>query len=223
MKFPKKWINLIFQCISTVEYQILLNGNRTSPIFPSRGIRQGDPLSPYLYILSANILSCLIIEQEKLKKWKGIRICQNATPVSHLLYADDSVFFFEITRCNVSCVQNVLRINCTLSGQDINYEKSTLVVSPNTMTDWSTVFGISISDSLGKYLGTYVDNVKDKYVIYKSLLDAIDKRLASWKISMLSQASRLQLIKSVLSASNLYQLSYVKIPKHILYQVGFKV
>lgn len=65
MKFPDKWISLIYQCISTVQYQIQVNGYLSQPINPSRGIRQGDPLSPYLYILAANVLSSLIAHIER--------------------------------------------------------------------------------------------------------------------------------------------------------------
>ena len=93
MGFPMKWVNLISQCVSTVEYNLLFNGKIASVFKPNRGIRQGDPLSLYLYIISVNVLSCLIFQQENQQEWKGIKLCRIAHPISHLLYANDSLFF----------------------------------------------------------------------------------------------------------------------------------
>ena len=105
MNFPIKWQRLVYQCISTVEYYIQLNGQISFAISPSCGIRQGDPLSPYLYIIASNILSCMIHQSESQGLWKGIKICKEASPITHLLYADDSLFSWKPTQ-PISCMLN---------------------------------------------------------------------------------------------------------------------
>lgn len=114
MNFPQKIINLIFQCISTVSYNFQLNGQIIFSLQPQNGIRQGDPLSPYLYILAANVLSCLIEHAHSAGNWPGIKICRDAAPITHLLYADDSLFFWKHQK-DTFRMQN-LSWTCTARG-----------------------------------------------------------------------------------------------------------
>ena len=74
MGFSDRWITWVSQCVQTISYSILLNGSPTGNFKPNRGLRQGDPLSPYLFLLCANILSCALLKQETLKNLKGIKI-----------------------------------------------------------------------------------------------------------------------------------------------------
>ena len=74
MGFSTNWIHWVMQCVSTVSYHILINASPSKTIVPSRGLRQGDPLSPYLFILCANVLSCALIRSEQNNNIKGIRI-----------------------------------------------------------------------------------------------------------------------------------------------------
>lgn len=86
--FLMKWFKLISQCVSTVEYNLLFNGNIASVFKPNRGILKGDQLSPYFYIISTNVLSCLILQHELHQEWKGIQLCRVAHLISNLLYVD---------------------------------------------------------------------------------------------------------------------------------------
>jgi hypothetical protein len=91
--FNQKVTDLIFQCISTVKYTLLLNGSISRSINPSRGIRQGDPLSPYLFILCSEVLTRLINREVESSILKGVKIALRAPPISKLLYADDVLLF----------------------------------------------------------------------------------------------------------------------------------
>ena len=73
MKFSPKWVNWIRQCVTTVSYSVLVNGSPSKPFHPSRGLRQGDLVFPYLFLLYANVLSCALIKQENLKNLIGIK------------------------------------------------------------------------------------------------------------------------------------------------------
>jgi hypothetical protein len=108
MGFSSKWISWVNQCVSTVSYSLLINGSPTNPIHPSRGIRQGDPLSPYLFLLCANVLSCALLKQEQIGNLKGLKIGRVAHPLSHLLFADDSFLFFKIDNKAPSIIQQTL-------------------------------------------------------------------------------------------------------------------
>lgn len=88
--FSEWWSHLILQCVSTVEYNIVHGDYETGTIIPSRGLRQGDPLSPYLFIIGAEGLSALIRYYEDRSWVRGVKICRKAPVISHMLFADDS-------------------------------------------------------------------------------------------------------------------------------------
>jgi hypothetical protein len=103
MGFSNRWIDWIMMCVKTVDYSVIVNKDMVGPIIPGRGLRQGDPLSPYLFILCAEGLSALIRDAETRGELQGIRVCRTAPVVSHLLFADDCFLFFqaEVSQANV--------------------------------------------------------------------------------------------------------------------------
>lgn len=97
MGFDDWLIYLIMQCVSSVSYQIMHGAKEMGPIIPSRGIRQGDPLSPYLFIVCAEGLSAIIRKYEMHNWIHGVKICRKAPMVTHMLFADDSYIYFIFT------------------------------------------------------------------------------------------------------------------------------
>ena len=92
MGFHEKWVALMMMCITTVSYSILINGEPTGTIYPSRGIRQGDPLSPYLFLLCIESLHGLINQAMLSGNIRGISICRNGPRLTHLFFVDNSLF-----------------------------------------------------------------------------------------------------------------------------------
>ena len=85
------------KCVSLAKYNIVHGGRVMGPISPTRGIRQGDPLSPYLFVLCAEGLSALI-RKYKAKRWiHGCKVANGAPRVSHMLFADDSYLYCKAT------------------------------------------------------------------------------------------------------------------------------
>lgn len=89
MGFTEDWINLIMMCVSTVRYQVVVNGDVSDVIIPTRGLRQGDPLSPYLFILCAEGLSYLLAWCVQNKSLSTCSVVRGAPGISHLFFADD--------------------------------------------------------------------------------------------------------------------------------------
>ena len=93
--FPKLWIFLLMECITTVSYSVLING-KPSPVFkPMLGIQQEDPLSLYIFILCIEVLSDLLLQAQEHRYCLGIKILRYASFISHLLFVDDSFFFLQ--------------------------------------------------------------------------------------------------------------------------------
>jgi len=82
--------------VTSVSFSVLFNGDRLDSFKPSRGIRQGDPISPYLFLLAAEGLSCLLKARNQSSVLNGIKVAPSAPVVSHLLFADDSLLFLEL-------------------------------------------------------------------------------------------------------------------------------
>ncbi|GLT59230.1 hypothetical protein SLA2020_320610 [Shorea laevis] len=107
--FAEDWIRLIMNCVSSITYEVLLNGLEAGRVMPTRGLRQGDPLSPYLFILCAEGLSSMLKEAEQRRLLHGVRICQQAPKISHLFFADDSFLFLRATTTKVNNLMDILR------------------------------------------------------------------------------------------------------------------
>ena len=89
MGFHETWVALMMECITTVSYFLLINGEPTSTIKPTRGIRQGDPLSPYLFFLCIEGLHGLLNKATTAGSIKGVSICRNGPWLTHLFFTDD--------------------------------------------------------------------------------------------------------------------------------------
>lgn len=151
------WTALIMSCVTTVSTSILWNGETLDAFSRGCGLRQGDPLSPYLFVLYMECLSILINQKAEEGKWKGIKASRNTNPLTHLFFADDLILFGQdsISSCNV--MMRVINEFCSMSGQTISLAKSKLYVSPdvsrNKARRLSGVSGIPFTYDLGKYLG----------------------------------------------------------------------
>ncbi|KAL5542776.1 hypothetical protein UlMin_010486 [Ulmus minor] len=124
--FSDVWTGKIMACISSVSYSFQFNGQRFGHLIPSRGLRQGDPLSPYLFLLCGEGLSSLLHHYEQSGKLQGLRCGIGGPTISHLLFADDSLFFIEakITAC--AALKEALTSYEAAFGQMVNLSKSTI-------------------------------------------------------------------------------------------------
>lgn len=94
-------------CVNDVKYSVLFNGREVGPITPTRGLRQGDPLSLYLFLICAEGLPLLVQKAKSMGELQGVKIGRNCPSVTHLLFADDSFFFFEGSRREVESIRDI--------------------------------------------------------------------------------------------------------------------
>ena len=118
--FPEMWIERVMCCVSTPSFSIQINGKSYGNIILSRGLHQGDPLSPYLFLLCAEGFSSLLAKAEAENKLHGVSICRRAPSISHLLFANDSFLFCRATQDEVQEIADILQLYATAFGQQIN-------------------------------------------------------------------------------------------------------
>ncbi|XP_074290734.1 uncharacterized protein LOC141617433 [Silene latifolia] len=201
-------------CVQTVSYEILINGVAGKPFYPRAGIRQGDPLSPYLFSLCTKVLSQLLLHAENDKHLTGIKISRSSPPVSHLLFVDDSIFFMTANIQNCLSLEGILILYCQISGQRINESKSAITFSPNctlrTIRNSLKILKVTRNKNMRLYLGLPTDFGTSKREVFPLISEKVRRRILSWNNVYLSSAGRLTLIRSVLSSLSVYSLSAFK-------------
>ena len=108
MGFNVSWVSPIMACIKSVSYSILLNGQPHGHIVPERGLRQGDPLSPYLFLLVTEGMHSLFKKAEENRVIRSVSLCVNGPRISYLLFADDSLVFYRATISKCVQIQSIL-------------------------------------------------------------------------------------------------------------------
>lgn len=120
--FPATWCNLVMKCVTSVSFSVRINGAFSPPFKLSRGIRQGDPISPYLFLLCSEGLTCLLKSRGPQFISRGIRVSCRVPWISHLLFADDCLIFSQATERGADRVNEILDLYHRGLGQLVNKE-----------------------------------------------------------------------------------------------------
>lgn len=175
--FEDKWVNNIMKCVSFVSLSVLFNREKLQSFKPSRGIHQGDTISPYLFLVCAEGLSCLL--NNTVESNLGISIVATAPKVTHLLFADDILLFFKANIDEAEEVNRLLTAYCNASDQQINLSKSCIFFSKGCAQALKDEIkaGIHVdNESLTeKYLGLPTDVGQSKNGVFKYLKDRVWK------------------------------------------------
>ncbi|CAJ2627891.1 unnamed protein product [Trifolium pratense] len=195
------------------------NGDKTKTFIPTRGIRQGDPLSPYMFVICMERLSHIITDQVEANYWKPMRAGRYGPQISHLLFVGDLLLFAEASIDQAHCVMHCLDLFCQAFGQKINTQKTQIFFSKNVdeklRDDILQHTGFSQVNSLGKYLGAHLSSGRTNRCHFNHIIQKIQTRLTGWKQQCLCLAGRVSLSNSVLNTIPYYHMQYASIPKSI--------
>lgn len=216
MGFHAIWINWIMQCITTVTYSFLINDAVYGAVQPQRGIRQGDPLSPYIFILCGEVLSSLCKSEEREGNLQGVRVVRGSPRINHLLFADDTMFFCHSSPSCSQTLRRILEEYEKASGQKINKDKSSRTFSTKTpqatRDSAKIILEIVKEGGVGKYLGLPEHFRRRKKDLFTGIVDKIRQRAASWNTRFLSKAGKMTMMKVVLQAIPTHPMSSFQIP-----------
>ena len=221
--FSTTWISWVMQCVCSVSYSFLINGSPQGSVIPSRGLRQGDPLSPYLFILCTEVLSGLCRKAQENGSLVGIRVARGSPQVNHLLFADDTMFFCKTNPTCCGALSRILKQYEVASGQCINLAKSAITFSSKTPQEIKRRVKDSLlienEGGIGKYLGLPEHFGRRKRDIFSSMVDRMRQRSHSWCTKFLSGAGKQILLKAVLSSMPSYAMSCFKLPVSLCKQI----
>nr|GFA38215.1 reverse transcriptase domain, reverse transcriptase zinc-binding domain protein [Tanacetum cinerariifolium] len=217
--FGYTWRSSIKSCLSSSRASILVNGRLRSEFSINRGLRQGDPLSPFLFILVMEGLNNAFIEVVGNGLISGININNSTINISHLFFADDVII---TTGWNARDLENVIRVLHVFyldSGLKINMHKSNIYgigVNEEEVYNMASNAGCSAGNIPFNYLGLPIGSNMKSTASRKVLVDRFRSRLSTWKANLLSIGDLLTLIKSVLGSLGIYYLSIFRAPELVL-------
>ncbi|KAL0367744.1 UNVERIFIED_CONTAM: hypothetical protein Sradi_3664500 [Sesamum radiatum] len=215
--FPERIIVLIRNCTNNCWFSILINGVLSGFFKSTRGLRQGDPLSPTLFVLAAQYLSRGL--NNLFTTYKSLAF-KGSEGISHLAYADDVIIFNNSNAEGLRKIMDFLHDFEKKLGQCISIAKSSFIVSPKTplliKRQIKRITDFVLKPLPFTYLGAPIFVGRKKSEYYERLIEAMGSKIGGWEKKFLSYGSRLLLIKSVLLSMPIHLLSVTKPPKGVL-------
>uniref|UniRef100_A0A803P4L4 Reverse transcriptase domain-containing protein n=1 Tax=Cannabis sativa TaxID=3483 RepID=A0A803P4L4_CANSA len=199
--YDERWITKIMGCVKTVTFSVLLNGEARGHIIPERGLRQGDPLSPFLFLICLEGLSCLINEASRANKIHGLQFGHLESRLTHLLFADDSLIFMNASVEEGKAILEVLQITRT-EGQRLDAS-----------------MGVTFIENHTKYLSLPAFVGRNKKEAFGLIRNKVWDKLQGWKMGLFSQTGQEVLIKSVIQAIPVYIMSCFRLTKGLIREI----
>jgi hypothetical protein len=222
--FSPEWRALINDFMSGGSVAIRVNDDTGRYFQTKKGLRQGDPLSPMLFNILADMLAILIERAKADGQIEGVIPHLVDSSLSILQYADDTILFMEHDIEKARNLKLILAAFEQLSGLKINFQKSELFCfgeSQNSANVCAELFGCGHGQFPIRYLGIPIYYRRLTIVEWKLVEERLQKRLSSWKGKLLSLGGRLVLINSVLTNMVLYMIPFFLLPKGVLHKFDY--
>ena len=186
MGFGGRWSNWLKTCVTTIRLSILVNGSPASFFGSSRGLRQGDLLSPLHFLLIMEVLSRILKKTEEGGLIQGFHVSPNNSTgirISHLLFADDTILFCDASREQIFSIRLVLTCFQAFTGLKVNVEKSEVVPigEVSNIQTLANILQCRVGSLPMIYLGMPLGTLYKTTSIWNPILERLEKKLSSWK------------------------------------------
>ncbi|CAH9111778.1 unnamed protein product [Cuscuta europaea] len=221
--FPERFVKWIMECVSTSSFSISINGILHGNFKGKRGLRQGDPMSPLLFVICLEYLSRLLHNRTNTTAFKFHPKC-GKLKITHVAYADDLMLFSKGDFPFIKVLIDALDEFGNVSGLKLNFDKSSIFLGE--LTDYELNYILHMIDFKEgsfpvRYLGIPLAHLKISVAQYAPLLDSITNYITAWNTRTLSYAGRVELIKSVIQGVHSFWLQALPIPKAVLDRITY--
>ncbi|XP_069152141.1 uncharacterized protein [Solanum lycopersicum] len=220
MGFSEVFIDRVWRIMSNNWYSIVINGKRHGFFQSKRGLKQGDPLSPALFVLGAEILSRQLNLLYQNHQYKGFHMERKGPKINHLSFADDIIIFTSTDTNSIHIIMKTIELYEAVSDQQVNKEKSFFMVTANTgydiIEEIKTATGFNRKNSPINYLGCPLYSGGQRIIYYSELVEKVIKKISGWHSKLLNFGGKIILVKHVLQSIPIHTLAAISPPKTTL-------
>ena len=220
MGFGSKWLSWMWSCSSSAKFSVLVNGVPAGFFTSTKGLRQGDPISPYLFVLGMEVLDALIRRAIAGGFLSRCSIRGGRRPtlnISHLFFVDDTVVLCEANKKHLTHLSWILFWFEVASGLRINLAKSEIIPVGvvEEIDKLAAELGYRVGSLPSQYLGLPLGAPNKAHFVWDGVEGRMRRRLALWKRQYISKGGRITLIKSTLASMPIYHMSLFWMPKTV--------
>jgi hypothetical protein len=214
--FHGKWIKWIMACVKSVKYTVQINDQLTEEFSPTRGLRQGDPLSPYLFLFVAKSLTAVIKRAGETMELQEFKINRGSPSITHLMFADDCLLFFQANPTQAAVIKSAITTFEEGSGQLLSANKCSILFSESCLEQCQQqvkqILQVTRESFEDKYLGFPTPEGRMRNGRLQSPKERLSKRMNSWAERFMDMGAKDLLIKSVAQAIPNHIMSIFKLP-----------
>ena len=218
---PKKFIGWVMKVITTVNYRFNINGELSNVLEAKRGIRQGDPISPLLFVLMMEYLNRIMVKMQRDPNFNHHSQCERLG-ITHLSFADDVLLLCRGDEKSIEMILKAFSFFSKSTGLQINPAKCKVFcggLNYDNIQVVKNITGFEEGTLPVRYLGVPLSCKKLNVHHYLPLVEKIVGRIRHWSSKLLSIAGRIQLVRSIITAIAQYWMSVFPMPKKVIQKI----